>query len=121
MKRDTWKRWLHHAQQRHVVRLIDGRVARLHAVHRYTRSCRVELYGRHYSCWIEQIAFVTTLDITDPRLRDMRSEHWVPLEPWSLHVPDNPRSSIRSHRAAPSKSWLDITPHPDVITALRRS
>jgi hypothetical protein len=121
MSADTWGEWTKHASKRHMVKLIDGRVCELIAVHRVPRSCRVRLYGRHYYCWVEDIAFVSERVSVEASLRPAATHPWVELEPWRIVDLDSVSRGvhIRSSRAAPSKSWLQVVRNPEAIASTR--
>jgi hypothetical protein len=115
---DTWPRWTHHAKHRHLVKLNNGWVAELIAVHRATRSCRVRLRGRHYNCWVEDIAYVGDQPSAGEHteVRTYQGD-WHRVDPWGVVDLDQVgrAAHIRSGRANPSKSWLTIIPDPSLI------
>jgi hypothetical protein len=111
---DNWGAWPFYAKQRRLVRLLDNRVCELIAVHRIPRSCKVRLYGRHYYCYVEDIGHVANRGgHDDPAERD--AIEWEPIEPWRfVPVPDDDAArELRTHSAAPSKSWLTVTRTPN--------
>ena len=108
---DTFREWVHYAEQRYEARLMDGRICTLMAVRRAPRSCKVKLYNRHYECWVEDIAM-----LRNPTTSSGEPGPWFLLDAW--HVVDlskRPGTQVRSLRAVPSKRWLEVIPRPEVL------
>jgi len=107
MKDDTFSTWINMAQQRAIVRLMDGREATLMAVRKATRACKIMLGGRHYFVWIEDIALV----------KDPQTQRWLNIEPWRQVNLEN-RADLQVttiSMARESRSWLDVVPNPQAL------
>ena len=100
--------WLRSAKNRDLITLMDGREAKLMAVRRHTRSCKIVLEGRHTHVWVEDIALVKVTSEERPE------GVWTLLPPWKV-VPLPEHIEVRSSRAETSKSWTKVVHNPKAI------
>lgn len=99
--------WLDLARDRAIVRLMDGREAELMAVRRNARSCKIRCGGRHYNCWIDDIALV----------RRVGDETWMYLDAWPIvNLENKPGTKVTPLEVARrSPSWLHVVPNPAAL------
>jgi len=98
--------YVSHAKRRATIRLMDGREAQLVNVKKAPRTCKVLLGGRHYNCWVEDIALIQS-----PEGR------WLHLEPWpAVDLSLRPGTTVPSSSSArESRNWLQVVPNPAVL------
>lgn len=105
--------WVRAAAERWEIVLMDGQRGYLMAVRRNSRSAKIVLHGRHYQCWIEDIALVREPSIDG-------SGPWQLLDHWpAVDLDAKPGTEVRSRNAPSSKSWITVKPHPKMQDVLR--